>query len=163
MTEKLTPGAECSRHVKAADTTCPFCGAAMVAAPVPTAPYRRLAAAAAVAGVAALAGCSTTSSGFDDRDGSTPSGVPFDGFAGQPDEPDGSAPSNMAFYGLPGDPFIPTKKDAGADASSDGGASVDASGDAETPADASGDSETADASGDGESAADASSDASDGG
>jgi hypothetical protein len=153
MAEKLTPCGECSRHVKASEAACPFCGAAMVAAPVPIVPFRRMAAAAAVASVAALAGCN-----------SAPSVGVFYGYAGWEDAgDDGSSPAPVPFYGIASPPDASARRDAEADASSDGGAIADASKDGDTPADASGDSETADAPGDSESTADASSDANDGG
>jgi hypothetical protein len=60
MADRYLVCAGCSRHVKAWETACPFCSASLSSArPSTGEPFRRMAAAAAVAaGVAAVTGCS---------------------------------------------------------------------------------------------------------
>jgi hypothetical protein len=86
MAERLIPCRECLRHVRCSELACPFCGAVVSTCPQPSSePFRRLAAAAAVAaGVAALTatGCSTNTSG-----GSPPFAVGVDASV----EPSGNA------------------------------------------------------------------------
>ncbi len=60
----LRPCTTCSRHVDAAETSCPFCdGALAVEAPVPAAPVARLGRAAAMAVGAAVATASLAACG----------------------------------------------------------------------------------------------------
>ncbi len=61
MAERLVPCAGCSRHVRCSEAACPFCGVTSFTSPQPSRePFRRLAAAAAVAaGVTGLTGCSS--------------------------------------------------------------------------------------------------------
>jgi hypothetical protein len=62
MPERLVICIECSRHLKASEASCPFCGANAVR-PSGGDPFRRMAAAAAVAaGVTGFAACSSSSS-----------------------------------------------------------------------------------------------------
>lgn len=57
MAERLVLCVACSRHIKASETRCPFCGEMAVRASLGD-PFRRMAAAAAVAaGVTALTAC----------------------------------------------------------------------------------------------------------
>jgi hypothetical protein len=131
MVDQLVLCAGCSRHVKSEEAVCPFCGEGLSSArPSTGEPFRRMAAAAAVAaGVATVAGC-----------GSPPSLVAYYGSAGIPadsgddgaaDAPsavrDGAAdaPSVVAFYGIAN----PMPPDAGA-GEADGPAVADGSGDA---------------------------------
>jgi hypothetical protein len=131
MVDQLVLCAGCSRHVKSEEAVCPFCGEGLSSArPSTGEPFRRMAAAAAVAaGVATVAGC-----------GSPPSVVAYYGSVGVPadsgddgaaDAPsavrDGAAdaPSVVAFYGIAN----PMPTDAGA-GEADGPAVADGSGDA---------------------------------
>ncbi len=67
MRTKLQPCEACSRHVKANESACPFCGAAITAGRAPlTAPFSRMTAAALVAAAVAASECGgtdTTASG----------------------------------------------------------------------------------------------------
>jgi hypothetical protein len=132
MADRFVLCAGCARHVKAQDAGCPFCGASFSSAsssrPSTGEPFRRMAAAAAVAaGVAAATGCSSQSS--------PPSTGTFYGCACpedatvQSDSGDFDAPSVVTFYGVanPGDAGL-EQEDAppGVDGSGDSG---DASGD----------------------------------
>jgi hypothetical protein len=108
MGDRLVLCVACSRHMKASEACCPFCGGTI--ARVSTGePFRRMAAAAAVAaGVTTLAAAC-----------STPSASTFYGIAGIADPApeggtDGSAdsPSVVGFYGIanpvPEDAAAPT-------------------------------------------------------
>lgn len=93
----------CSRHVKTSDPSCPFCGRNMAGArPSSGEPYRRMAAAAAVAaGVAAITGCSQGPSGHAFYGGSGVVVPPDDSGSSGDDGATGSdAPSTVAFYGI---------------------------------------------------------------
>lgn len=140
MVERLTACRGCSRHVKASDPQCPFCGAPMAGVePAATDPFRRMAAAAAVASAAVLAGCTSSTS--------------HTAFYGAPEPYDGSTsddsgtPSSVVFYGgaevYDASIFMPAldagpKVDAGADGSLDAApdATEDASPDGGTEAEA---------------------------
>lgn len=104
MADRFILCGRCSRHVKACEAACPFCGDALaMARPSTGEPFRRMAAAAAVAaGVAAVTGCSSNSStsavandgsvGLLDSGGDGANNVSEDG------APD--APSVGVFYGF---------------------------------------------------------------
>jgi hypothetical protein len=83
------------RHVRKTETTCPFCEERLVVHKLPDAvPFRRVAAAAAVAtGVASITGCTITS------------GVPLYGGAAIIEDSGGSsqqdAPTGVPHYGSP--------------------------------------------------------------
>jgi hypothetical protein len=158
MTERLIPCAACSRHVKASDAECPFCRASMLTVSAPaTTPYRRMAAAAAVAaGVVALTGCGSSSGGSasgDDAstaDDASPfgddasvgtfygiasfdaSGVVFYGAAnfdaGPPPADANDEGSAVAFYGSPGVPDSGTAPDGAVDGSPGGSSDASDSG-----------------------------------
>jgi hypothetical protein len=128
MADRFVLCAACSRHVKAQDAACPFCGASFSSAsssrPSTSEPFRRMAAAAAVAaGVAAATGCSQHSNG-------APSVGTFYGIATPVDSgedaggggSDFDAPSTVTFYG------IATPVDAGP-GQADAPPGVDGSGD----------------------------------
>ncbi|MEZ4338787.1 MAG: hypothetical protein R3B82_19390 [Sandaracinaceae bacterium] len=75
----LTPCAGCRRHVSTDAPTCPFCGAAVTAGPVPGSPAGRLGRAAffafgAAVASANLAGCSETHGPTDDAGTSSDAG-----------------------------------------------------------------------------------------
>jgi hypothetical protein len=117
MNDPLVLCDACSRHVKASETSCPFCGASTNSArPSAGEPFRRMAAAAAVAaGVVGLSGCSS-------------SGMVFYGSAGiivdAGDRSTEDSPSVVVFYGspnpLPGDAGADVPVDAPFDAPEDG-------------------------------------------
>ena len=133
MAERLIPCAGCSRHVKASEAACPFCGTSMLAVSAPVAePFRRMAAAAAVAaGVVALTGCSSSSSGSPSGDDAAvledASIVVFYGapniIDATPPAVDASddGPSAVAIYGAPAPPVDSgAAPDSGPDASDSG-------------------------------------------
>jgi hypothetical protein len=142
MVDQFVLCAGCSRHVKSEEAVCPFCGEGLSSArPSTGEPFRRMAAAAAVAaGVATVAGCGSPpslvayygSAGIpadsgDDGAADAPSAV-RDGAADAPSVVrDGAAdaPSVVAFYGIAN----PMPADAGA-GEADGPAVADGSGDA---------------------------------
>lgn len=144
--------AACMRHVRKAEKTCPFCAEPLVARKLPeTVPFRRVAAAAAVAtGVAAITGCTEGKRG-----------QPFYGGPGIVETGDsgGSAQDDAAPIPLYGGPFLPF--DAGGVVRRDGSAADGeaADGSTDAPLDAKSDAE-GDAEQDGMDAeGDASSDA----
>ncbi len=120
MYEPLAPCPSCSRHVRTAETSCPFCKSAlpdtMATLAVPGAP-QRLSRAAAFAFTASLAvtGCGGTSSPVV-GDSGTGDGSTRDAAKDGPADDGG----NVALYGEPayGQPFI----DAGPQDSGGGGA-----------------------------------------
>jgi hypothetical protein len=95
----------CFRHVKACEAACPFCGEALMLARRSTGePFRRMAAAAAVAaGVTVATGCSSAMTGVDGETSQRDSG----GAGANDTSDDGAAdgPSVVVFYGIanPGD------------------------------------------------------------
>jgi|SRR5580704_12128627 hypothetical protein len=131
MRDRLILCAACSRHAKAFEARCPFCGQDLVveggARPSASDPFRRMAAAAAVAaGVAALQACSASGShtAFYGSPGIEPSGDDASGDTS--DDASGGAtgdsPGIGVFYGLAN----PMPVDSGPDGS-DGAAPADAS------------------------------------
>jgi hypothetical protein len=92
--------AGCKRHVRDAESTCPFCRAPVaILKALPRAPFRRMATAAAVATSVAATGCSSTTGTRS---------APFYGGPGVvTDDADTSADSNddspnaVPFYGSP--------------------------------------------------------------
>ena len=94
----------CSRHVKTLEEACPFCGETLSSTrPSTGEPFRRMAAAAAVAaGVATVTGCSPPSVGvYYGSPSINPAPIDSDG-GGASDASDGGtdAPSAVAFYGI---------------------------------------------------------------
>jgi hypothetical protein len=140
MAERLTACRGCSRHVKASDATCPFCGAPMAGVePALSVPFRRMAAAAAVASAAALVGCTSSTPALEAQDGSASddSGPSTAVFYGSGEPYDGSV-STGVFYGGSEPRDAGRKADAGADGSLDAApdatedGSLDGATDAET-------------------------------
>jgi hypothetical protein len=123
MAARLVLCGKCSRHIKTSESICPFCGeGATSARPSTGDPFRRMAAAAAVAaGVATITGCSSGSTTvFYGSPG------PINGLDAAGDSPE-DAPSVIGFYGI-GSPS-PVPSDAGVDApDATSDASEDASG-----------------------------------
>jgi hypothetical protein len=113
MAERLILCGACQRHMKSSEGQCPFCGeTALRARPSVGEPFLRMATAAAVvAGVASVTGCSDNAS----------SGV-FYGLAQIQDAGGDSATapdtSAVAFYGAPNpqDASVPDASDAASDA-----------------------------------------------
>src|SRR5580658_10466172 len=95
MDDRLVPCNACLRHVRCAEVACPFCGAALSTGPMPSRePFRRMAAAAAVAaGVAALTGCGDS--------GGHGSGTAFYGSPGISNDAGDDTGSLGVFYGAP--------------------------------------------------------------
>jgi hypothetical protein len=81
---RLLPCASCARHVRASESACPFCGAALEASATPTAatvPGRRLSRAALFALGASAAAVAACSGSVSSSDGGAPDGAALDGSA----------------------------------------------------------------------------------
>lgn len=106
MGDRFVLCAGCSRHAKACEVQCPFCGTDLAGAlPSRGEPFRRMAAAAAVAaGVAALPGCTAgnttlaTFYGIGNPGPSESGDAASEGAAGN--DAAGDAPAVGVFYGL---------------------------------------------------------------
>ncbi|MGD0679287.1 MAG: hypothetical protein ABSC94_28160 [Polyangiaceae bacterium] len=118
MADRLVICCACSRHIKSAETICPFCGEAAGLARTSTGePFRRMAAAAAVAaGVAALTGCSASGTAFYG------SPAPVEGLDAAGDSA-ADAPSAVAFYGI-ANPIPADAGDAAMDSAADAPSAV---------------------------------------
>lgn len=131
MADRFVLCPSCSRHAKVHEVRCPFCGEDLDAArPSKGDPYRRMAAAAAVAaGVATLTGCSSSTS-HTAFYGAPGINGPQDGSGGTGDDGAADAPAPVPFYGL-ANPMPDAAGDAGVGAESgDGPEPTDGSGDA---------------------------------
>ena len=102
MSDRFVLCGGCTRHVKALEATCPFCGDTIFSARVSTGePFRRMAAAALAAGVATASACAPSVGVY--YGAATPAPVDAGGDSADRSS-EGStkdAPSAVVFYGAP--------------------------------------------------------------
>lgn len=106
---RLLPCSSCARHVRASETACPFCSAALSlrAAPLPRTPIARLSRAAlfALGTSAAAMGACTSGTGPVGGDAGTQADAdaPKPAYGGPPDDDGGPFLVDAAYGGPPSD------------------------------------------------------------